>query len=481
MDPHDDVTETVRILFAASEALPYWKTGGLADVAHALPDTLVRRGGDVRLILPYYRSIRESHLLLEDAGEAVIPWPGGDVPVHYLLHTPAHGTPTLFVQEAAFFGTRHPYGAAREDPLVVGRRYAFFCRCVVERARAWGADVVHLNDWQTGLVPVYALLDGMPAATVFTIHNLAYQGNFDPVLLDQTGVPRTLFRSENGVEFYGTASFMKAGLGLSDRLVTVSPTYATEIQTPEGGAGMDGLLRFRHRLLHGVLNGIDRDIWNPVTDAALPQRFDALNIDAKDGDRAALLHDLGLEDRGPLLSMVTRLAYQKGVDILLEALPGFLELGVSLAILGDGDRAYASALTTAAAANPGRIAVEFGFNDVLARRLYAGADFFLMPSRYEPCGLSQMIAQRYGTPPIARRTGGLADTVQDGATGFTFDAPDSRALLATMERAFRVWRGRRWNALRRRCMALDWSWDRSAEQYEQVYRMAMGSARRSAG
>ncbi len=465
---------SLRILFATPEALPYWKTGGLADVAHALPDTLVERGNDVRVILPYYRTIREGHPSVDEVAEAVIPWPGGGVPVRYLSHAPAVGAPAVFVEHGGFFDTRHPYGTAAEDPVFAGLRYAFFCRAVVEYARSWGAEVVHLNDWQTGLVPVYALLDGMPGATVFAIHNLAYQGNFPPAILDAIGIPQSFLRQENGLEFWGNASFMKAGVALSDRLVTVSPTYAREIQTHDGGAGFDGLLRFRHRVLHGILNGIDRQLWNPMTDKALPVRFDGRTIEAKDTNRSALLRELRLEDRGPLVAIVTRLAYQKGVDLVLEALPRILELGFELAVVGNGDLAYEAALADAAAAHPGRVAVHIGFNDALARRLYGGADFFLMPSRYEPCGLGQMIAQRYGTPPVVRHTGGLVDTVQHGSTGFCFDDATPQALVRVLQRAVRAWRSQRWNTLRRRCMGLDWSWERSAARYEGVYRLAVG-------
>ena len=464
----------MRIIFASSEALPYWKTGGLADVAHALPAALAGREHDVRIMLPYYRTIRESELPLEDGGEGIIPWPGGDIPVRYWLHTPEQGAPALLVDQPGFFDVHQPYGAATEDPAWTGVRFAFFSRCVVERARAWGADVVHSNDWQTGLVPLYGILDGTPAATVFAVHNLGYQGNFNPVILDAIGIPRAFQRQENGLEFWGNASFMKAGLALADRLVTVSPTYAMEVQTNDGGFGFDGLLRFRHRLLHGILNGIDCDVWNPRRDPELPERYDVRGIKTKELVRAQLLREIGLEDHGPLFALVTRLAYQKGVDLLLEALPAILELGASLAVLGDGDLAYEAALADVAAAHPGRVAAYTGFNDRLAHLLYAGADFFLMPSRYEPCGLGQMIAHRYGTVPIVRRTGGLADTVVEGSTGYTFEEPTPQALLGAVRKAVRGWRSRRWNALRRRCMALDWCWEQSARKYEEVYRMAIG-------
>ncbi len=465
----------MRILFATPEALPYWKTGGLADVAHALPQTLVERGHDVRVILPYYRSIRESHPPVEDAGESVIAWPGGNLPVRFLVHVLDHGAPVVLIEHAGFFDTLHPYGTASEDPVFTGVRYAFFCRAVVEYARSWGADVVHLNDWQTGLVPAYGLLDGMPAATVFAIHNLHYQGNFPPAILDAIGIPQTFMRQENGLEFWGRASFMKGALALADQLVTVSPTYAQEIQTHDGGAGFDGLLRFRHRVLHGILNGIDLATWDPTRDAALATPFDARSIAGKETVRAALLRELGLEDGGPLFAVISRLAHQKGIDLLLEALPRVLELGADLAVVGNnGDLAYEAALEEAATVHPGRIFTHVGFEDTLAHRLYAGADFFLMPSRYEPCGLGQLIAQRYGTVPIVRHTGGLVDTVQDGLTGFSFQNATPQAFVQALERACKAWRGRRWNTLRRRCMGLDWSWHRSAAQYEEVYRLAMG-------
>lgn len=465
----------MRILFATSEAAPYYQTGGLAEVSRSLPDVLAARGHEIRIVLPFYRGIREQHLPLEEAGDAVIAWPGGSRPVRYLLHTPARGAQALLVDEPEFFDVPGPYGSVGEDPLAAAERFAFFSRAVVERARAWTADVVHLNEWQTGLVPVYAFSDGMPAATVFAIHNLAYQGNFPPAILDRVGIPRSFLRPENGLEYWGQASFMKAGLALADRLVTVSPTYAQEVQTPQGGAGMDGLLRFRRRLLHGILNGIDRCVWNPLTDPALAQHYDARKLDGKDGVRAALLEELKLDDRGPLVVAVTRLAEQKGVDVLLQAIPWLLEQGAQLAVLGDGDLAFEAALAGVAAAHPGRVAVELGFNDALAHRLFGGGDFFVMPSRYEPCGLGQMIAQRYGTPPVVRRTGGLADTVEDGMTGFTFDEMSTQGLTAALDRAFRSWRGRRWGTLRRRCMGLEWSWEQSAAQYEEVYRMAIGA------
>jgi starch synthase len=466
----------VRILFATPEAAPYWKTGGLADVARALPDALAARGHEVLVVHPFYRALRGRGLPLEVAGFARLPWPGGDMIVRYLEHRPTEGAPALFVDQPYFFDTADPYGATRFDRYAAARRFAFFCRAVVERARSWGADVIHLNDWPTGLVPVYARLDGVGTATLFAIHNLAYQGNFPPSILPEIGVPWDFFRTERGVEFYGSASFMKGGLELSDRLVTVSPTYAREIQTPAYGAGFDGLLRNRRRDLSGILNGIDPRTWNPAADPALAVPYDADRLEEKDENREELLHELGLDGRGPLFVMVTRLAEQKGIELVLDALPELLRLAIRLAILGDGHPGYEEALSRAVAHHPHRVAAFFRFDDRLARRLYAGGDFFLMPSLYEPCGLSQMIAQRYGTVPVVRHTGGLADTVEDGVSGFAFDEPTAAGLLEAARRARAAWREPGWDALRRRCMRLDHSWTRSAAEYEELYRRTIARA-----
>lgn len=459
----------MKILVATSEALPYWKTGGLADVARALPDALSARGHEVLIVHPYYRFLHAQGLEPEVVGFARIPWPGGEMMVRYLEDRPPQGAPTLFVDQPYYFDVADPYGPTRFDRVAAGRRFALFCRAVVERARAWDADVIHLNDWPTGLVPVYCRLDGVRIPTLFAIHNLAYQGNFPPPLLPEIGVPWEFYRVDAGLEFYGTASFLKAGLALSEKLLTVSPTYAREIQTPGFGAGMDGLLRARRDDLYGILNGIDTSYWDPATDSALEVRYDSQHLDRKERNRTALLHELGLDGRGPLLVMVSRLAEQKGIDLLLQALPQLVRRGVRLAILGSGHPDFEAALARAVAAHPRRVAAIFRFDEALARRLYAGGDLFLMPSRYEPCGLGQMIAQRYGTPPIVRATGGLADTVVEGVTGITFAEATPRALMNAVLRACALWRGPEWDSLRRRCMHLDHSWNRSAAAYEALF------------
>ena len=462
----------MKILLVASEALPYFKSGGLADVARALPDALIRDGHDVRIFHPAYGFVAAKPLDVTLEGELDIPWPGGAT-VRCFLHAPEHGANAILLDHPILRDATEPY-TSTIDPMLVGIRFALFSRAALHYARIWGADVIHLNDWQTGLVPAYSLIDNIRIATVFSIHNLAYQGNYPPSMLPRIGIPSVLFRPENGVEFFGNLSFMKGGIALADRVTTVSPTYAREIQTPEFGAGLDGLLRFRARDLHGILNGIDVEAWNPMTEQAITAPYSSRLLNQKDVNRKALLADLRLDADRPLLVVVSRLAHQKGIDILLAALPGLLERGASLALLGDGDSAIEHAFSRAVAAFPGRIAAFFRFDDSLSRRFYAGGDFFIMPSRYEPCGLGQMIAQRYGTVPIVRRTGGLADTVDDGQTGFTFDEPTPEALLGAVDRALAVWNTKEWPKLRRRCMRLDRSWSRSAERYEEVYRAAVG-------
>jgi starch synthase len=462
------MTRQLKILVVASEALPYHKSGGLADVTRALPDALTASGHNVRIIHPLYSTIPRARFRLKRDELLKMPWVGGDLTLDVWLHE-RRGTATgVLLGHPAFIVGASPY--EDYDPHVTARRFALFSRAALHYAKRWGADVVHLNDWQTGVVPAYALVDDIPLPTLFSIHNLGYQGLFARSILDEIGLPREFFRTENGLEFYGNVSFLKGGLALSNRLSTVSPSYAREIQTPEFGGGLDGLLRFRSHDLHGILNGIDTKAWNPATDKALPRRFDAASLPIKDELRKELLADAGLDPQRPLLGIVSRLAHQKGIDIVLAALPALLESGVNLCVLGDGDVALESHFREIGRRAPDRVAAVLGFDDTLARRLYAGADFFLMPSRYEPCGLGQMIAQRYGTPPIVRATGGLRDTVRDGETGFSFSQATPRDLVGAVHRALGMWRGPDWNPMRRRCMALDWSWQASAARYEELYR-----------
>ncbi|MEO5509903.1 MAG: glycogen synthase, partial [Longimicrobiales bacterium] len=447
------------------------KTGGLGDVSRALPDALRAQGHDVRICMPGYPTALERMTAPVAQPAITVPWPSGARLVEMVLDDRTDAAPAVFFLDVGF-DTARPYHDDMRDHFAAARRFALFSRAVATYARAWGADVIHLNDWQTGLVPVYGLVDGAIPPTVFAIHNLAYQGNIPFELLPQIGVPPAFMRTENGVEFFGAASLMKAGIALSDRLVTVSPTYSREIQTPEYGNGLDGLLRFRRNVLHGILNGIDVDAWNPRNDTLIEATYHGGSLKRKGLNRAALVSELALEPERPVIAMVTRLAHQKGIDMALAAIPAIIGAGASLAVLGDGDAGYEHAFAGAAAALPGRVAARFVFDEGLAHRLYAGGDFFLMPSLYEPCGLGQMIAQRYGTPPIVRSTGGLADTVEDGINGFAFDSPSTGALAHAVSRALAHWNAKGWTALRQQCMRIDHSWNSSAAEYERLYEAA---------
>jgi starch synthase len=462
---------SLKILVASSEALPYFKSGGLADVARSLPDALRARGHDARIIHPLYPGVAERVPLVEQE-VLIVPWVGGQIELRTFTHEAAGAAPAVLVHHQAFATRGSPY--EDPDPAAPARRFALFSRAVLGYARKWGADIVHLNDWQTGLVPVYALLDGVQLPTVFAIHNLAYQGIFDRRILDEIGVPREFFRAENGLEFYGNVALIKGGVGLADRIVTVSPTYAREIQTPEYGAGLDGLLRFRGRVLHGILNGIDNRAWDPATDPALYANYTIEAMDGKSVNKNRLATELNFSNDAPLCVVISRLVHQKGIDLIMRALPAILDAGANVVVLGDGDRVLESQFGEIAHRMPKRVAAFFRFDDRLARRLYAAADFLLMPSRYEPCGLGQMIAQRYGTLPIVRATGGLVDTVQDGKTGFMFADATPHALSETVHRAVAAYRQPGFSNLRERCMQLDWSWGTSAAHYEDVYRYAIG-------
>jgi starch synthase len=462
----------MKILMAASEALPYFKSGGLADVARSLPDALHARGHDVRIIHPFYPSVGNLGLQLTETEMLQVPWAGGQLELDTFEHHSSDGALGILLQHPVFQVNGSPYEDA--DPHAPARRFAVFSRAVVAYAQRWGADVVHLNDWQTGLVPVYSLIDGVSIPTVFAIHNLGYQGNYSPGVLDQIDVPSEFFRAENGLEFFGNIALIKGGIALADRVVTVSPTYAQEIQRPDYGAGMDGLLRFRARVLHGILNGIDHRVWNPATDPALPVHFDLDSLEGKQQNKAELLSHFRFDVAAPLCVVISRLAHQKGIDLVARALPGILDLGANVIVLGDGDQAIEAQFGEIAQRLPNRVAAFFRFDDQLARRLYAAADFLLMPSRYEPCGLGQMIAQRYGTVPIVRATGGLVDTVQDEQTGFMFADATPHALYEAVQRAITAYHDGRLDKIRRNCMRLDWSWGASAEHYEDVYRYAIG-------
>ena len=456
----------MRVLFATPECAPLTKTGGLGDVSGALPAALRRQGIDVRVLLPRYQGIG-----LEAKESARLRVLGVDVRLmeageYLLLDCPAlYERPGDPYQDAT--GADWPDNALRFG--VLSRAAALLS----SRASPldWQPEVMHCNDWPTALAPVYLHFEQARAGTVMTVHNLAFQGLFEAALLERLELPRATFAIE-GLEFYGRLAFLKGGLVYADAITTVSPSYAREVQTEEFGCGLDGVLRERAGRLRGILNGIDTGLWNPMTDERIAERYSWTSLDKKAANKAALQRRMNLaEDPArPLLGVVCRFTQQKGIDLLAGAAEDLVRLGAQLCVLGRGERVHELALGALAARHPEAIALTIGFNEDLAHLIEAGADLFLMPSRFEPCGLNQMYSQRYGTPPVARATGGLLDTIVDGETGFLFERAESAALVEAVQRALAVYRdARRWREIQRRGMARDFSWSAAARQYADLY------------
>jgi starch synthase len=503
-----------QVLLATPEVVGFAKTGGLADVAGALPRALARRGHSCAVILPLYRSARTARVPLEPTehrfsvpvGKRQVAgrlWrarlPGSAVPV-YLVEQPDYYERDDPAAGRRLYQYHLPGGRLRDYPDNC-ERFVFFCRAVLEAVRLldFWPDVVHANDWQTGLVPVYLrevyARHPDPALgarygrirTLLTIHNLAYQGLFWHWDVPLTGLDWRLFNYRQ-LEFHGHLNFLKAGIVFADRLNTVSPTYAREIQTPYYGRGLQGVLAERQAVLSGIVNGIDVEAWDPRTDPHLPVRYGTATVRrGKALCKAALQRAFGLaaEPDTPLAAMVARLAEQKGVDLVAAAGDRLLGMGIQLVMLGEGDATYQDLLRGLAGKHPGRMGFQVGFEEGLAHRIEAGADLFLMPSLYEPSGLSQLYSMRYGTVPVVRATGGLADTVvdctpetlaEDRATGFRFVAYTPAELLAAVGRAVALYRERpeQWLQVVRCGMRQDWSWDRSAAEYEKLYGLLCG-------
>jgi starch synthase len=474
----------MRILMVASEAAPFAKTGGLADVVASLPRALARLGHTVDVAVPRYGGITAGERIAQVAVRDV----GGTVDVD-IYAVEDHRVRFVFVDHPPYYHRECLYGVGSDDYPDNAARFALLARA----ALAWGAaareeyTVVHAHDWQAGLVPVLLsreVLGGAlrGAAAIFTIHNLAYQGVFDASWLARLGLNPDL-AGIDALEYWGRISFLKGGILFSRVITTVSPQYAREIQTPEFGFGFDGILRSRSHDLIGILNGIDYDQWDPARDPYLPVPYDVSRLEGKDAAKRQLLELVGLPagDEGrrrPLVGLISRMVDQKGFDLLAglaEDLPG---LEASFVLLGTGERRYEELWRNLAARHPDRIAVRIGFDEAMAHRIEAGADLFLMPSRFEPCGLNQMYSLRYGTVPAVRATGGLADTVRDvtaagEGTGFTFVDPTPAALLGALQRALDAYADRpTWRRIQRAGMAEDFSWDASARQYAGVYERA---------
>ncbi len=485
----------MKILLCASETVPFAKTGGLADVAGSLPKALAALGHDVRIVMPKYASVDEKRFRAKQVIERLkVPFSDRREKASVWSSRAISGVTTYFIDNPRLFRHGPLYGHNND-----AERFIFYQRAALEMLPSldWIPEVIHCNDWQSGLIPLYLSRDGnnnstpvhrgetaeewkKRIATIYTVHNLGYQGNFPPDALQTAGLPISLFGPE-GLEFYGAFSFMKAGLLYADLVTTVSPTYAQEIQTEEYGEKMEGVLRLRSRRLRGILNGLDYGVWDPSGDPHLASNYTADNPAEKAACKKALQSRLGLATKDvPVIGLISRLAAQKGFDLLEELLPHLLKLEVQIVVLGLGEKPYEKLFKRAAKAYPEAVSVSLEFNEELAHQIYAGSDVFLMPSRYEPCGLGQLISLRYGTVPVVRATGGLADTVEDfdpatgKGNGFRFQEYSSVALLAAISRALLTYRNKRvWKQLVKRGMKGDFSWQASAKRYEDIYQEAV--------
>jgi starch synthase len=474
---------------AASEGVPFSKTGGLADVVGSLPGALASLGHDVRLFLPYYAVTKRMELPIKATGVTVsIAMRGAASEAAVLELDVRNGYKTYFIEADGYFGRDGLYQGPDGDYADNAERFMFFSRAVA--AAIHGLDlkphIIHCHDWQTALIPALArhgheaVLLG-DAATVFTIHNLAFQGLFWHYDMEMTGLPWSTF-TPDGIEYYGKINLLKGGIVYADVINAVSRKYSKEIQTAQLGCGLDGVLRTRTKDVFGILNGADYANWDPATDRLIAANYSPKEMAGKKACRADLLKEFGLKvpDGVPILGVVGRLTDQKGLDILTDALDEIVRLDACVVILGTGQDKYHELLEAAAKRHPRRLGVRLGFDNALAHKIEAGADMFLMPSEFEPCGLNQMYSLKYGTVPVVRATGGLDDTItnfdplSNDGNGLKFSTYSDRALLATVRKAVRLYGDRRaWRRLVANAMACDFSWDASARRYVEMYRKAI--------
>ena len=475
----------MRILFAASEGLPFSKTGGLADVVEALPRALVEMGHDVAVVLPRYRGTTASALVV----------PSLTVPMGKRLRFPAvadgtlvHGVRYYFIDDPEYFDREKLYGNDKGDYPDNPERFTEFARATIEVAKqVWPPDVIHCHDWQAAMVAVLLrslyssdpLLRRVPV--IFTIHNLGYQGLFPAEVLERIGLPESLF-TVRGLEFYKRVNFLKGGLVFADYLTTVSRKYAEEIQTPEYGHGLEGVIRERADRLIGILNGVDYSTWSPESDKFIAAKYSLRDLAGKRECKKQLLEEFRLPAENlarPLVGMVSRFADQKGFDLIAEAAEEMLQDSLALVALGTGEAKYETLFRELAQRYPARVGVRIGYDNALAHKIEAGADLFLMPSRYEPCGLNQIYSLRYGTVPVVRATGGLDDTIEPfdprtgRGTGFKFSAYTGTAMVECLRKALRVYRDpKAWRTLQTNGMTKDFSWKASAAEYAKLYATA---------
>ena len=475
----------LNVVIAASEILPYAKTGGLADVIGALPGALAGEEVETTLFMPYYREVREGgHDVVST--EIVVSVPVGKRIIKTRLYKGSHGAATIYYLRCdEYFDRSFLYGVGDDDYFDNLERYTFFSRGVIEAVMMLGLnpDLIHCNDWQTGLIPAYmkTIYSSVfsKTATLFTIHNMAFPGIFPTSLYDITGLPYSAYNPD-GLEYWGQFNLLKAGIVYSDIVTTVSETYSREIQTEEQGFGLEGVLAGRSEKLFGILNGVDYDIWNPETDKHIATNYSSKDLKGKAACKKALIKEYGLKIRQgePLIGMVSRLTDQKGFDIVIEAVPTLMKMGIGLVLIGSGEDEYQKPLLELAKTYKGRFGVKIDFDNALSHRIEAGADFFLMPSKFEPCGLNQFYSLRYGTVPIVRATGGLEDSISDykggKGNGFKFKSFAAKALTSKVAEAVELYKDKKaLKALRIKGMNENFSWKRSAVRYCELYELAI--------
>ncbi|MDD5438765.1 MAG: glycogen synthase GlgA [Candidatus Omnitrophica bacterium] len=475
----------MKIVFVSSEVYPFAKTGGLADVAGSLPRELNLLGHTVTVVMPLYREVIQKGFDPQPVKLAAGAYLGNKEHRYNLYYLWHEGMNVYFIDNKFFYDRDGLYSARHGDHSDNAIRFAFFSKAVLTALDDMGgADIIHCNDWQTALVPLYfKRCFNRLGKTVFTIHNIAYQGVFDPASRYYIDIGNDLF-TPSGVEYYGKVNFMKGGIIFADAITTVSKAYSREILTPGFGWGLDGLLRWRAPSLFGITNGVDYTEWNPATDTAIVKNYGPQDPEGKLACKKDLLSvfNLPFEEGRPVLGIVTRLTEQKGIDLLMESAKGLIDLGAFLVVLGIGDERYNNFFRGLAARYPGQVGVRIAFDNVCAHKIQAGSDMFLMPSRYEPCGLSQMYSLKYGTVPIVRGTGGLDDTIRHfdpekgTGNGFKFYDATSHALYETARAAIELYRTKKdqWRILRDNCFASDFSWKRSAEEYSALYEKIAG-------
>jgi starch synthase len=479
---------SLRVVFIAAEAAPFAKTGGLADVAGSLPNALRQLNVDVRVVMPGYRQVFEHSLRDEPAWSNLNTWLGSQQLTFQVRKLPVEdAAPVYVIDREDMFDRPHLYANGDGDYYDNAERFIFFCRAVASLMHSWDftPQIVHCNDWHTGLIPVYMQQD--PAfslsKTLFTVHNMGYSGLFSSDKYALTGLDSSHYQPD-GLEFYGQWSMLKAGLVYSRAVSTVSPTYAREIQTSEYGKGLEGVLRNRQASVFGLLNGVNYQLWNPDTDAFIPARYTPGDLSGKRICKAALIRACQLDERlteRPLIGIISRLDVQKGIDLITPILSEMIEsLKVGIIILGTGDETLQQQLQQAGKPCKGAFALIQRFDDALARQILAGTDMLLIPSRYEPCGLTQLYAMKYGTVPVVRATGGLNDTVSEvnartgDGTGFTFKHVDSTDCLAAIQKAVDVYRKPPiWSRIQSNGMSMNFSWENAARNYLSLYQELM--------